>query len=245
MNDIPESQSAPPVRTWSTDDTVVAAFALLGFGGAVFLPLAYNVPPIVTSFLLATGLAALTYRYLGGIGGASFAIGALKLTGTLGAMVGIALLINNQLVYQTTVQVWELHGKVLNQNKDAIDPLNDADFSVFPVNAHAGKLGDFHVEFIRHPTESEDKDMYLTVLHKDFGKVVIPLDETQLKALYPDAKIQGKHISIDHIILPASPDASHVKEGSVVDLTGQQLQDYTAVRQYAKPANPNVGGVLK
>jgi hypothetical protein len=187
---------------WYVDEIVVAAFAFLGFGGAVFLPLQYNVPPIVISFLLATGLAALTYRYLGGIEGSSFAVGTLKLTGTLGALVGLAMLINGELVSQTAVQVWDLHGKILNEKKDVIDPLADADFSVFPANAQAGKLGDFHVEFIRHPTESADKDIYLSVIHGDLGTVTIPLEVTRLRALYPDATIQGKHINIDHIILP-------------------------------------------
>jgi hypothetical protein len=63
-----------------------------------------------------------------------------------------------------------LHGKILHEKKDAIDPLEDAHFSVFPANAHAGKLGGFHIEFIRHPTESADKDIYLSVINKNFGK---------------------------------------------------------------------------
>ena len=91
---------------------MVAAFAFLGFAGAVFLPLRYDVKPIVVSFLLATGIAALTYRYLGGIEGASFTVGLLKLTGTLGALVGIAMLINAELVNQNDVQVWYLRGRV-------------------------------------------------------------------------------------------------------------------------------------
>jgi hypothetical protein len=233
----------PTVRAWYLDDIIVAAFALLGFGGAVFLPLRYNVPAIVVSFLLATGLAALTYRYLGGIEGASFAIGALKLTGTLGALVGIAMLINSKLVSQTTVQVWDLHGTILNEKKDAIDPLEDADFSVFPANSHAGKLGDFHVEFIRHPTETADRDMYLSVIHKKFGTVTIPLEVSKLRALYPDATFQGNHINIDHIILPEATDPSLAKDKTAIQLTDQQLQDYTAAAQSARPANPTVGGI--
>ncbi|MCI0622194.1 MAG: hypothetical protein L0387_11110 [Acidobacteria bacterium] len=91
---------SPPSREWSLDDKFVAAFALLGFGSAVYLPLRFNIPPIVISFLLATGLAALTYRWLGGIPGTSFVIGTLKLGGALAALVGIALLINTHLVNQ-------------------------------------------------------------------------------------------------------------------------------------------------
>lgn len=231
-------------RAWYMDEIVVAAFAFLGFGGAVFLPLQYNVAPILISFLLATGLAALTYRYLGGIEGASFAVGTLKLTGTLGALVGIAMLINGQLVSQSAVQVWFLRGKVINEKKAAIDALADADFTVYPANAHAEQLGDFHVEFIRHPAEPVDNRIYLKVEHKGFGPVTIPLEVSQLKALYPDATIQGKIINLDHIVLPDPKglDSPH-EVPPALQLNPAQLTDYAAAARSAKPANPNAGGL--
>ena len=91
--------SPPPARrSWYMDEIVVSAFAFFGVGGGVLLPLFYGydkIPPITASFLLATGLAALTYRYLGGIEGASFTVGALKLGGALAALGGVAMIINN------------------------------------------------------------------------------------------------------------------------------------------------------
>src|SRR5437660_9437431 len=110
----PGTPPSPTGREWYIDEIVVAAFAFLGVGSAVFIPLRYGpnkVPAILISFLLATGLAALTYRYLGGIQGASFAIGALKLTGSLGALVGIGLLINSRLelqVHPPAYELWEV-----------------------------------------------------------------------------------------------------------------------------------------
>ena len=59
------------------DDIVVALFALLGIGGAVFLPLRFNgFSPTITSFLLATGLAASHLPVSGRNQGASFSVGA-------------------------------------------------------------------------------------------------------------------------------------------------------------------------
>jgi hypothetical protein len=88
-------------RPWYVDELVVAAFAFLGVAGAVFLPLRFNIPPIVISFLLATGLAAFAYKYLGGIpAGTSYVTGTLKLGGALAALVGIAFAINTVLVSQ-------------------------------------------------------------------------------------------------------------------------------------------------
>ena len=99
--------SNPPVgssshgRPWYIDEVIVAAFAILGVAGSIFLPLRFTIPPLVISFLLATGLAAFVYKYLGGIAAdTSFAIGAVKLGGSLAALVGIAFLINGTLVNQ-------------------------------------------------------------------------------------------------------------------------------------------------
>jgi hypothetical protein len=78
------------------DDFIVILFCLIGFFGTVVLYL-YKFPPIIIAFFLATGVAAFVYRFLGGITGASLAVGALKLTGTLAALVGLALLINSKL----------------------------------------------------------------------------------------------------------------------------------------------------
>jgi hypothetical protein len=84
---------------------VVAAFAFLGVAGAVFVPIRLHVPPILISFLMATGLASLAYRYLGGIPGTSIVIGTLKLGGALAALVGIAVLINNYVSRQVQFQL--------------------------------------------------------------------------------------------------------------------------------------------
>ena len=84
----------------TADDLVVIIFAVLGFGGTIVFVQWGSVPPIVVSFLLATGVAAFVYRFLGGIQGASFTLGALKLGGTLAALAGIAFTVNPVLVNQ-------------------------------------------------------------------------------------------------------------------------------------------------
>jgi hypothetical protein len=87
-------------RKWTPDDSVALVFAFIGFVGGVLLLLYYKAPPIVVSFFLATGVAALVYKFLGGIQATSFAIGALKLGGVLAAIIGIALTINHVLASQ-------------------------------------------------------------------------------------------------------------------------------------------------
>jgi hypothetical protein len=85
-------------RSWSGDDIFVAAIACLGFGSAIFLPIRFTIPPIVISILLATGIAALAYRFLGGVSGASITVGAAKLTGAVAVLVGVATFIHADLV---------------------------------------------------------------------------------------------------------------------------------------------------
>lgn len=96
-------QQGPGVPGWlrrqlTSDDIVVLIFALLGFAGSVALVLFTSVPAIIASFWMATGIAGLAYRYLGGIQIASFTVGALRLGGAIAALVGIALLIDACLV---------------------------------------------------------------------------------------------------------------------------------------------------
>jgi hypothetical protein len=90
----PRSTSPAKLPNLSADDIVVIVFAFIGLGGGILLALYTNAPPIITSFLFSTGITALIYRFLGGIQGTSYAVGALKLGGTAACLVGIALLIN-------------------------------------------------------------------------------------------------------------------------------------------------------
>jgi len=159
------SNSAPPApvrlqarraaaggRHWFVDEIIVAAFAFLGVGGAVFLPLRYTIEPIITSFLLATGLAALTYRFLGGIQGASFTVGSLKLGGALAALVGIALVINNALVAQLPKHVvWQVSGHVLDPQGNPIQVFEPGDFALDPKILNTGLNGEFELTVTSGP----------------------------------------------------------------------------------------------
>jgi hypothetical protein len=85
-------------------DAIVMLFALLGLLGSYFLWRS-GAPPILISFFLSTGVAALVYRFLGGIQSASFGWGTLKLGGTMAALVGTAFLANYYLEPQMLVTV--------------------------------------------------------------------------------------------------------------------------------------------
>jgi hypothetical protein len=228
----------PPKRPWYIDEIVVAAFAFLGVGGAVVLPLRYgftNVPPIVVSFLLSTGLAALAYRYLGGIQGASFTVGALKLTGALAALVGIAWFINGKLVSQVeTVQVWDVYGKVvLKENNGAMDQLADTDFTLFPANASPAPNGDFHLRFIFDPANP----VYVTIKHNTYGPVTIPLEPNKLRAFDPGFKMTEKSINMDHpVVLPELASPSAYKDPAAKPQQPTNLAPYPGQSEPAKTA---------
>lgn len=142
-----ESAGASPVsRPWSKDDSTVLLFALIGFTGGAVLPLFFPIPPITTSFLLATGVAALTYRFLGGIQGSSITIGVLKLGGTLAALVGIAMLINHTMIAEES-QAYEIKGQVVDETGKPLQ-LKAGQFIVFPPNIYPDPVGgDFSLMF--------------------------------------------------------------------------------------------------
>jgi hypothetical protein len=155
-----DHQQAPATRAkrgWSADEIVVASFAFLGVGVGAFLSLRPNVPPITASILLATGLAALAYRYLGGVEGSSFSVGALKLTGALAALVGIALLINSKLSSQVLprYQAWEVSGQVIDEKTGQpfdYDPSHQTEIVLQPSMLQPPSAqGKFTVEIISSP----------------------------------------------------------------------------------------------
>jgi hypothetical protein len=224
-----------PKRQWYLDEIVVAAFAFLGVGGAVFLPLRYgfgSVPPIVVSMLLATGLAALTYRYLGGITpGTSFKIGTLKLGGTLAALVGIAWFINGQMVNQVQVlQVWDVYGTVVKEGKqEPINELVDADFQLSRADVKPESNGDFHLRFILDP----NNDVYVRIKHDTYGPVIIPLIPEKLKQ-YPAVKMTGKRIDMGPIILPEGLPRSYTQANA----SALKPKDPSQLPGYSPPTQP-------
>jgi hypothetical protein len=96
----PENTSPGRLPKLLADDVVVIVFAGIGFIGSVVLYLWTSAAPIIIAFFLATGIAAFVYKFLGGIQGASIAIGTLKLGGVMAALVGLALIINGKLETQ-------------------------------------------------------------------------------------------------------------------------------------------------
>jgi len=89
-------------RQLSSEDSLVVIFVLLGLLGSVILYRTNNAP-IIVSFFLATGVSALVYRFLGGIEDATLVLGALKIGGTMAALVGIAIFVNQHLEVQEHV----------------------------------------------------------------------------------------------------------------------------------------------
>jgi hypothetical protein len=129
----------------------------LGVGGAVVLQImSKTVAPVIVSYLLATGLAALTYRFLGGIeGSTALTIGALKLTGALAALVGIAMIVNNQLVNQvkppSQFQLWDVSGTLPDEAGKPIEPIDIDSFALDPSSFHHPGNGKFKLTIYTSP----------------------------------------------------------------------------------------------
>jgi len=75
---------------------------LLGLLGGVVLHVTVK-SPVITSLFLATGVASLVYRFLGGTEGATFVWGAIKMGGSLAALVGVAVVLIHYLEIESIV----------------------------------------------------------------------------------------------------------------------------------------------
>lgn len=76
---------------------VIILALIIGFLGGIILVFIPNTPAIIISILLATGIATLVYHFLGGIENAQFNTGAIKLGGSMAALLAGVLLINPKL----------------------------------------------------------------------------------------------------------------------------------------------------
>ena len=88
--------SAPSGRGLCPEDVVIIVVVGIGFVGSVIM-YGLKMPPIMVAVFLATGVASLVYRFLGGIQSATFNIGPVKLAGTIAALISCAWFINVQL----------------------------------------------------------------------------------------------------------------------------------------------------
>lgn len=87
----------------SAEDVVIVTVIALGFGGSALVSvIQVDVPPIIVAVFLGSAVSALVYRFLGGIAEeTTFTMGALKVGGTMAALLGFSYFINGQLVNQT------------------------------------------------------------------------------------------------------------------------------------------------
>lgn len=98
-----EDQSRHKKQQLSGDDVVIIiAFALtllLAVGACVlwFLSDPIVIPPPVISILLGIAVSSLAYRFLGGIGDASFSMKGLKVGGSSAVLIGVAVWSNSEL----------------------------------------------------------------------------------------------------------------------------------------------------
>lgn len=136
------------------EDAVLISVLALGLLGPVAIYLfKVAVPQIVVAVLLGCAVAALVYRWLGGISAdTSFAIGALKLGGSMAALLGCAWFFNSQLVAQTSIDMDKLF-KPHHKDWFAFDRESAA-----PVAVEVGELGE-----IEEPSADFLADMRLDI----------------------------------------------------------------------------------
>lgn len=143
---INESDNSPNHATQPTTDTtksklspedyIVLTIMLIGMLGPITMFGAWKMysiyfPPAFFAILFGIAVAAILYRFLGGVHDAHFAIGALKITGSAAVFLGVTVWANEQIhlqmdscsnQLQTAKEVTVLQ-QVVSQNKDTISAL--------------------------------------------------------------------------------------------------------------------------
>lgn len=81
------------------EKVIIILVLIVGFIGGVILVFCHA-PAIISSIFIAMGIATLVYHFLGGIANAQVNTGIVKLGGSMAALIGSAILINNLLIEQ-------------------------------------------------------------------------------------------------------------------------------------------------
>lgn len=89
---MPQPSVIPTPRTLTADEVVALIFALLGFILGIVVWLRFH-EATLASWLLATGVASLVYRFLGGVQGVGFDWGRIKAAGSLAALISVAFMV--------------------------------------------------------------------------------------------------------------------------------------------------------
>lgn len=90
-----------------TDKVIIFSVALGLLGGVSLFYL--SAPPIIISIFLAMGVSALVYRFLGGIKpDTTITVKTITISGTLAALVGVAVIINIYLANEVAVDINDL-----------------------------------------------------------------------------------------------------------------------------------------
>ncbi len=152
-----------PSKGLSSEDKVIIFFAIFGFVGGIILSM-LSLPPIIVAVFLAVGIASLVYRFLGGIQGAKLYTMGIKLGGSLGALIGCALLINTYLQEQ----------KKFDVNKDFTPSTNEW----FAIGKNTGLPLKVKIKGVKSPIEKPPltifSDKLLCIKHDGNNFIVYP-----------------------------------------------------------------------
>jgi len=102
-NDVTNSKSKEKNKFSTTEMVVIISIIAVGLILSILTyTLKLSVPPILVAVFMGIAVSAIVYRFLGGISPeTAFSVGALKLGGSMAALIGCAWFINVELESQT------------------------------------------------------------------------------------------------------------------------------------------------
>lgn len=158
-----------------TEDLVITIAVAVGLIVALALTIAsvawkLEFPPTITSTFLAIALAALTYRFLGGVGGAEFSVGLLKLGGSAAFVVGLIWFVGDRLRVEQKLysnsstyrqQINSLTGQLQQAQDNALAQQAQINGLQQKVRNAPGSQGMYTIEQIKKlpPTDQFAKDL--------------------------------------------------------------------------------------
>ena len=165
------------------DYVIISAMALFGGGAAVMF--VYHFPAILIAIATATAVSALIYRFLGGVAGASFTIGALKLAGTGAMLIGTAWWVDDRLTVELPTTPSGISSAIQDRNEQIQDLKTTVD-----------------------QLQQEVKDASKTAADANQKRAIAERELTSERAKAPNKPTQDEVLAIIRMMKPGSPEAT-------------------------------------
>lgn len=208
--------------------TPVVLASLWAFSGRFY-------PPMLLAVLLGIGVAALTYRYLGGTSGSEFSVGVLKVAGSAALLLGTTYITNQGFSSQMDAD---------NSANKLMQVRKDRDRAIHDINSLQKKLDSATEQLEKTANQSVEESIFYAEKLSPTSVLGSKLVEMSRKRQGPFSAVQ-KFLTINVTATDATKDEGSFNACSDLALAGEDVRLTVEVGDEAVPVLAKQSGIIE